>query len=86
VDQLLWGNGIFYRVETNNYAFKYKQSKVGSELNIGFQPSFNIFFNALLLGDNDPRYLPEIRDQAIAQRRPMFIRYPATGQMNELQV
>ncbi|MDO6728947.1 hypothetical protein Q4577_02890 [Marinovum sp. 2_MG-2023] len=29
----------------------------------------------MLLGDNDARYLPQIREQAIAQRRPMFMRY-----------
>ncbi|MDG2454105.1 MAG: hypothetical protein P8M63_14930 [Paracoccaceae bacterium] len=75
VDRMFWGHGVFYRVETNSYAFDYSQSKVGHELKIGFQPSFNTFFNALLLGDNDPRYLPQIRDQAIAQRRPIFTRY-----------
>ncbi|EPX79376.1 hypothetical protein [Litoreibacter arenae] len=75
VDRMFWGNGVFYRADTNSYAFDYNQSKVGHELKIGFQPSFNIFFNALLLGDNDARYLPQIREQAIAQRRPIFMRY-----------
>jgi hypothetical protein len=75
VDHLFWGDGVFYRAETNSYAFKYTQSKVGRILSVNFQSSFNVFFNALLLGDNDPRYLPQIRDQAIAQRRPIFVRY-----------
>jgi hypothetical protein len=75
VDYLFWGDGVFYRAETNSYAFKYTQSKVGTILDVNFQSSFNVFFNALLLGDNDPRYLPQIRDQAIAQRRPIFVRY-----------
>lgn len=75
VDRMLWGKGVFYHADTNSYAFKYTQSKVGKMLNVNFQPSFNIFFNALLLGDNDPRYLPQLRDQAMTQHRPIFLRY-----------
>lgn len=75
VDRMFWGKGVFYRSETNSYAFKYEQSKTGSKLDIGFEPSFNVFFDALLLGDNDRRYLPALRDRAIAQHRPLFLRY-----------
>ena len=76
VDRMFWGKGVFYRPETNSYAFKYAQSKNGIVLDIGFEPSFNLFFDALLLGDNDRRYLPALRDRAIAQhRRPLFLRY-----------
>jgi hypothetical protein len=75
VDRMFWGDGVFYRPDTNSYAFNYVQSKPGHPLAVAFQPSFNMFFNALLLGDNDPRYLPQIRNQAIAQRRPIFFRY-----------
>jgi hypothetical protein len=75
VNRMFWGDGVFYRPDTNSYAFNYLQSKPGKPLAVAFQPSFNIFFNALLLGDNDPRYLAQIRDQAIAQRRPIFMRY-----------
>lgn len=75
VDRLFWGDGVFYRPHDNSYAFHYSQSKVGEVLNMRFEPGFNRFFDALLLGDNDPRYLPQIRDQAIAQRRPIFMRY-----------
>jgi hypothetical protein len=75
VDRMFWGKGVFYRPETNSYAFKYVQSKPGSTLDIGFEPGFNRFFDALLLGDNDHRYLPALRDRAIAQHQPFFLRY-----------
>ena len=75
VDRMFWGNGVFYQSETNSFAFKYVQSKPEVKLDIGFEPSFNMFFDALLLGDNDRRYLPALRAQAIAQQRPLFVRY-----------
>ena len=75
VDRMLWGKGVFYRPETNSYAFKYAQSKPGVVLDIPFEPGFNMFFDALLLGDNDPRYLPALRDRAIAQHQSLFLRY-----------
>ncbi len=75
IDRMYWGAGVFYRPHTNMYAFDYAQSKTGGPLKMDFEPDFNRFFDALLLGDNDPRYLPQIRDQAIAQRRPLFLRY-----------
>lgn len=75
VDRMFWGEGVFYHPHTNSYAFDYDQSKVGRPLKVTFQPDFNCFFDALLLGDNDPRYLPQMREQAIMQRQPLFLRY-----------
>lgn len=75
IDCMFWGAGVFYRPHTNTYAFDYAQSKTGGPLKMDFEPDFNRFFDALLLGDNNPRYLPQIRDQAIAQHRPLFLRY-----------
>ncbi len=75
VENLIWGKGVFYEAEADRYCFNYIQHKTNVRLHVKFEQRFSMFFESLLLGDNDPRYLPALRDQALQERRPLFMRY-----------
>ena len=43
-------------------------------LNLLLERHFNPFIEALILQDNDPAYLDELRGAAIAEHRPLYVR------------
>jgi hypothetical protein len=75
VERLIWGRGVFYDPSQGRYRFDYRPHKTSGNLKITFEPNFGRFFDALLLGDVDPRYLGALRDRALRDHRPLFVRY-----------
>lgn len=44
-------------------------------MEILLRPHWNRFLDALILQDQDPAYLPEIRARVIAEQRPLYVNY-----------
>ena len=73
------GNGIFFEPALNAYRFCYVPKKTrrsrAEELDIQLQPYWNQFLDALILQDQHPRYLDELRAKAFAEQRPLYVNY-----------
>lgn len=74
----IFGEGIFY--ENGAYVFRYHPRKTRRTINEPFEVELNVegwspFIDALILQDQDPSYLDELRAKAIAERRPLYVNY-----------
>ena len=74
----IFGEGIFY--ENGAYVFRYHPQKTRRTINEPFEVELNVegwspFIDALILQDQNPRYLDELRAKAIAERRPLYVNY-----------
>lgn len=77
----IFGEGIFY--ENGAYLFRYHPRKTRRTINEPFEVELNPegwspFIDALILQDQEPRYLDELRAKAIAERRPLYVNYDGT--------
>lgn len=74
-----FGTGIFFATGNGCYRFSYTPRKtsctISEPLDILLRPHWNRFIDALILQDQDERYLPDLRAEVIAQRRPLYINY-----------
>jgi hypothetical protein len=63
----------------DRYRFRYVPGKtarsVPQPLNLLLVPFYTPFIDALILGDLPARYLPALREKALADRRPLYVRY-----------
>lgn len=75
----VFGVGVFFEPGEGGYRFRYVPHKTRrthpEPLNILFRPHWNRFIDALILQDQDPRYLGELRAQAIEEKRPLYMNY-----------
>jgi hypothetical protein len=75
-DRIVFGETLFW--EGDRYRFRgYKPRKTAlldgrREFPGSIHPMMCRFVDAMLLQDNDPRYLPALRDHAEASQRPLF--------------
>jgi hypothetical protein len=76
------GKGILFEAGRGSYRFCYvprKRSGTDPEpLDILLLPHWTEFIDALILQDHDPRYLGELRAQALADHRPLYVNYDGT--------
>tara|TARA_B100002049_G_scaffold232500_1_gene211688 strand:- start:704 stop:2110 length:1407 start_codon:yes stop_codon:yes gene_type:complete len=77
----IFGEGIFY--ENGVYLFRYHPRKTRRTINEPFEVELNPegwspFIDALILQDQDPRYLDELRAKALAERRPLYVNYDSS--------
>tara|TARA_R100000935_G_C2841443_1_gene171310 strand:- start:12023 stop:13450 length:1428 start_codon:yes stop_codon:yes gene_type:complete len=76
------GVGIVFEPVRNGYRFTYKASKTagstGVDIDIPLLPWWNKFIDALILQDDDPRYLGQLRAQALARKRQLYVQYDGT--------
>ena len=77
----IFGQGLFY--EHGAYVFRYHPQKTRRTINEPFEveldpEGWSPFIDALILQDQDPRYLDELRAKAIAERRPLYVNYDGT--------
>jgi hypothetical protein len=73
----IFNEGIFFDENTGCYRFKYLPSKAksGAQLSIELAPYWNQFIDALILQDQHPSYLWEIRRKVLKDRRPLYVLY-----------
>ena len=74
----IFGEGIFY--ENGAYVFRYHPQKTRRTINEPFEvellpEGWSQFIDALILQDQDPRYLGDLRAKAMEQRRPLYVNY-----------
>ena len=76
------GVGITFEPGRNAYRFRYTPQKTrfstGQKINIPLRPAWNKFIDALILQDQDPRYLGQMRAKAIEETRPLYVHYDGT--------
>jgi len=72
--KLRWGDGVFFDERTKKYKFDYITSKNAKHLIIPFEKFWSPFFEALLLGDIDRRYLKHVREKAILTQQPLLLK------------
>ncbi len=74
-----FGMGIFFDPHRGAYRFRYTPKKTrrrtARPLNIALKPYWNRFIDALILQDLDPKYLGELRAQAFAKNRPLYVNF-----------
>ncbi|WP_045319951.1 hypothetical protein [Limimaricola cinnabarinus] len=75
----VFGKGLFWDADTGNYRFEYRPQKtcgtVAEPLRIPLNPEYGAFIDAVILQDQDRRYLGDLRAQAIAAQRPLYVNY-----------
>ncbi|MFG6585383.1 hypothetical protein [Sulfitobacter sp. 1A12779] len=74
----IFGQGLFY--EHGAYVFRYHPQKTRRTINEPFEvelapETWSPFIDALILQDQDPRYLDDLRAKAIAEQRPLYVNY-----------
>ncbi len=78
----VFGAGLYYEHNRCTYRFDYVPNKtsqaISEPLKIRMEPHWNKFIDALILQDQDPRYLHELRAKAMADLRPLYINYDGT--------
>lgn len=76
------GAGIAFEPARNGYRFTYKAGKTagitGADIDIPLLPWWNKFLDALILQDDDPRYLGQLRTKALSEKRPLYVHYDDT--------
>ena len=76
------GVGITHEPARNGYRFRYTAGKTsgstGAQIDIPLQPWWNKFVDALILQDDDPRYLGPLRVKAFSEQRPLYVHYDGT--------
>jgi len=76
------GQGITFEPGRNAYRFRYTAQKTrfstGQTINIPLRPAWNKFIDALILQDQHPRYLGQLRAKAIDNGRPLYVHYDGT--------
>ncbi len=76
------GVGITFEPGRGAYRFRYTPTKTSNvnprPLNIPLQSHWNRFIDALILQDQDPSYLGELRSKAMAEQRPLYVQYDGT--------
>lgn len=74
-----FGHGIFFEPARGTYRFTYAptktRDKISEPLDIELLPDWSPFIDALILHENDPKYLGELRRNAIATQRPLYVNY-----------
>ena len=74
----IFGHGITFEPGRNAYRFRYTPQKTrfstGQKINIPLRPAWNKFIDALILQDQDPRYLGQLRAKAINVTAPLIPR------------
>ncbi|AML52815.1 hypothetical protein [Falsihalocynthiibacter arcticus] len=82
VEHHVFGAGLFYDQAQGVYRFKYVPQKTEHQiyepLEISLTPPWNQFIDALILQDQDPRYLVNLREKAFADQRPLYVNYGGT--------
>lgn len=77
-----FGEGIFWEPGRNQYRFRYTPVKtrgvVPEPLNILLDQYWNKYIEALLLHDQDPRYLGKLYAKAVKDKRPLYVNYNNT--------
>lgn len=77
-----FGAGIRYEPDRGAYRFAYTANKTrtstGKPIDIPLLPYCNKFLDALILQDQDTRYLNALRDKATADLRPLYVNYDGT--------
>lgn len=73
--ELVFGETLFWRhdawvIET---AIRKTQARNPEPFVMRLQPQHGRFIDMVLLGDQHPRYLPQLREEAIAARRQLFV-------------
>lgn len=75
----VFGKGILFEPERQAYCFRYVPEKTRQtrpeQLDILLRPYWSQFIDALLLQDQDPRYLDDLRAKAFAEQRPLYVNY-----------
>ena len=78
----VFGVGITFEPARGGYRFRYKASKTagttGADIDIPLLPWWSKFLDAVILQDNDPRYLGQLRGKAISEKRPLYVHYDET--------
>ncbi|WP_143092483.1 hypothetical protein [Sulfitobacter brevis] len=78
----IFGAGITYDPARSVYRFCYVPGKTRclrpDLLDISLQPYWNKFIDALILQDQDSRYLNALRAKAITDKRPLYVNYDRT--------
>ena len=78
----VFGAGITFEPTRNGYLFRYYARKTagstGAKIDIPLQPWWNKFIDPLILQDDDPRYLGQLRANAMAEKRPLYVQYDDT--------
>ncbi|MCP1168908.1 hypothetical protein [Limimaricola litoreus] len=76
------GKGITFEPGRGAYRIRYVPEKTRGKsrrpLNIPLLPWWNKFLDALVLQDQDPSYIGELRAKAIAEQRPLYVQYDGT--------
>ncbi|HDZ51176.1 hypothetical protein LCGC14_0841010 [marine sediment metagenome] len=76
------GKGIVFEPARGAYRITYTPQKtrttMGATIDIPLLPDWNKFIDAVILQDQDPRYLGQLRANAIANQRPLYIHYDGT--------
>ncbi|MEP2683598.1 MULTISPECIES: hypothetical protein [unclassified Sulfitobacter] len=77
------GAGITFEPGRNGYRFHYKATKTagstGVDIDIPLLPWWNKFIDAVILQDDDPRYLGQLRGKAASEKRPLYVQYDGTS-------
>ena len=79
----VFGAGISFEPGRGAYRFRYvpqkrRGRKKSDPLDIPLLPQWNRFIDALILQDQDPKYLGALREQAFAAQRPLYVNYDGT--------
>lgn len=78
----IFGAGITFEPARNGYRFRYKATKTaastGADIDIALMPWWNKFIDALILQDDDPRYLGQLRGKTVSEKRPLYVQYDGT--------
>lgn len=74
----IFGQGLFY--ENGAYVFRYRPQKTRLTITELFEVELNVegwspFIDALILQDQDPRYLDDLRTKTLAEQRPLYVNY-----------
>jgi hypothetical protein len=76
------GIGITHEPARNGYRFRYTARKTAgstsADIDIPLQPWWNKFIDALILQDDDPRYLGQMRAKVFSEQRPLYVHYDGT--------
>lgn len=76
------GAGVTFEPARNGYRFTYKPGKTsgitGADIDIPLLPWWNKFLDALILQDNSPRYLGQLRKKTQSEKRPLYVHYDDT--------
>jgi len=76
------GKGIVFEPGRGAYRFSYTPQKTctltGANIDIPLLPTWNKYIDAVILQDQNPRYLGHLRAKAIAEQRPLYVHYDGT--------